>query len=912
MANIRYFQISLCNSPKDFQYGVYVDDPTSQLNVGLIYSFSGLTGSLRSIPFGCYVIRSEKDPGGATQPNAVVVNSYIKDCELCLSTESNALSFSDCQGVFGSVTLDKNDFSPIPTPGDVYYLDFYLSGKEFEPITRITACFEFKELVISPRISGELYSASTQTGCEDCLLNQPIIYEVYECLSENVYYIPFPNNTYSDHLVSFTDLLGITTYCGIVNRIIEGEPATGELIFDYGNPIKTGVFCDDCLSTTNEKKKLINCLDGHEDIVWTSNLFTVGDATNISTGQGCYEISPDIVDPSEPVTYTELADFDPHSGCEDCLECHGVTYDFTSCSEVDVYGELLKINTGGNYAFSVVNDGTYAYVGYRDSNQVRKIDLTTNSVVSTINVGVGPRKLGLDISNNILSIPNYNSNSITFVDTSTMSPFTLSLGYPYYPKVAYFNTNDGYFYVGVENATGSDEIRMYTVPSYSSVTQVNVFPSIIEGVNDILQIGSLIYVCGTGNNYVQIFNTAYTPVGTFGIASQGTSMSYDLSNNLLYVATVSTTYTVIDLNTSSVSNYSPGLNSCCCDKEILFDGVNNKLYITDPCPNEIYEIDPSTNTMIQIYNTTDGSPNGMTIWSNTVYFTSYSSLITVGLLSQFINGSINSYEYIPNGNTFFHPVYNVCCEVTNTRPDFDGDYTFYSLLSYDNCGSCEMVSHDLFYCEECNTGVSGILVAPSGVYNINDFVKSHWGNSNFLCFQILDTWSEVNYGIPDFIFESESHLPYSTCGECELNSTLGITVINCDTLVESQVTLTLSEWITVTGFPRLVPRPTISDIYGNCFTVVNTCPVDNIYPAFELADYYLSGTQCRLLNPNRTEPPRSAGTEYFECVICCDCGATGGTVTQVSPPHPVWSDGYGTPVTQMGSVTLGGMFGLNN
>jgi hypothetical protein len=60
------------------------------------------------------------------------------------------------------------------------------------------------------------------------------------------------------------------------------------------------------------------------------------------------------------------------------------------------------------------------------------------------------------------------------------------------------------------------------------------------------------------------------------------------------------------------------------------------------------------------------------------------------------------------------------------------------------------------------------------------------------------------------------------------------------------------------------------------------------------------------------EPSRSANTEYFECVICCDCGSTGSTVTRVSPPHPVWTDGYGTPVTQMNMVTLGGMFGLNN
>ena len=60
------------------------------------------------------------------------------------------------------------------------------------------------------------------------------------------------------------------------------------------------------------------------------------------------------------------------------------------------------------------------------------------------------------------------------------------------------------------------------------------------------------------------------------------------------------------------------------------------------------------------------------------------------------------------------------------------------------------------------------------------------------------------------------------------------------------------------------------------------------------------------------EPPRSAGTEYEICEICCDCGTTGSTVNLITPPHPVYTDGYGTPVTQLNMVTLGGPNGLNS
>ena len=51
----------------------------------------------------------------------------------------------------------------------------------------------------------------------------------------------------------------------------------------------------------------------------------------------------------------------------------------------------------------------------------------------------------------------------------------------------------------------------------------------------------------------------------------------------------------------------------------------------------------------------------------------------------------------------------------------------------------------------------------------------------------------------------------------------------------------------------------------------------------------------------------SANTETFICVP--DCEFTGSTA--VSPPHPVWTDGYGTPATQLNMVLIGSGNGLN-
>jgi hypothetical protein len=55
----------------------------------------------------------------------------------------------------------------------------------------------------------------------------------------------------------------------------------------------------------------------------------------------------------------------------------------------------------------------------------------------------------------------------------------------------------------------------------------------------------------------------------------------------------------------------------------------------------------------------------------------------------------------------------------------------------------------------------------------------------------------------------------------------------------------------------------------------------------------------------------SANTESTICVICCPC-ESGGTITQVSVPHPTWTDGTGRAVTLLDAVLLGGQNGLNN
>jgi hypothetical protein len=95
--------------------------------------------------------------------------------------------------------------------------------------------------------------------------------------------------------------------------------------------------------------------------------------------------------------------------------------------------------------------------------------------------------------------------------------------------------------------------------------------------------------------------------------------------------------------------------------------------------------------------------------------------------------------------------------------------------------------------------------------------------------------------------------------------------------------------------------------YDKCSTILNTCPLPGDYPTITPYAFYLNCETCTFDN---TRFPRNAGPETLLCVEIC--GPSGTTVTQVSPPHPVWTDAYGTAVTQLNMITLGGPDGLNS
>jgi len=943
------YNIRIVGCERPFSLTITIDT-TEPIIVGNVYFFSSTTDCSQSeakggievnqivkpcFPSGCYVVDDFEQSMGT--PNAVLIDSYGANkigCEECSIANANFIEFQACfaNGI-GNIYIPINQISPTPSIDDVYFLDFLVSGFGEQP-RQYQGCFTVVGFSILAGGIGEtfLISSSGQTDCQTCIDNSPLVYEVVDCLTQNIFYVSLPTSGFENHLIAYTDLAGLTQYCGIVGR--KNEPPSNVLfVSDLGIPDETGIDCGDCLATSNEKKKLINCLSGDEEIVWASVLFDPDNSTHLSNGDGCYRISADVVPPSEPITINELANFDPQQNCEDCLECYGLIYDYVTCEPIEVCGPIDAINNSnsGLYRGSdfKIDSSNFAFIPFRDSNRIGKLDLTTLSIVAqSSSVLINPQSLDIDEINGVICVSNistslFPSYYVTFFDYNDLSlSFNLSI-LNRQPFKVYFNTNDNYFYVTTKNVGSSLPLGIYVYSglAYNSMSLVTSFGA-NNNYADIIQIGSTIYVLNQSNGSIDRYNDAsggWSFIGSTFLGYTPYSFTYNSGDNILYISVSGNVYIKYDVGTNSLNIINFNTNCGSCTEKIEYNSTTDRIYITDVCCNTIYEFDASTDTLLKTYNNelnNLGTSQVYGIDTNSLgetWFSSFSYTFNLGCENNFVSGEITSNELIELGETFFNPILSACCEVTNiesiTETYFFGLTDYISTLHYQDCETCTGTTHQLFYCQSCDGFFDGILSSTGSTYQIGDFVRAQWGNSDFLCFEIVDNYTFAQYG-QTLSFESNS-VVYSSCEECSSGATLGLTIINCDTLVPQQVNVSLNSWLEITGFPNGLPNQVISDSNGICYQVVNACPIDNVNPPFEPSNFYINQLFCRLGESNRPLPPISAGTEYFACQVCCPC-ESGGTITQVSVPHPTWTDGNGRAVTLLDAVLIGGQNGLNN
>jgi hypothetical protein len=280
-------------------------------------------------------------------------------------------------------------------------------------------------------------------------------------------------------------------------------------------------------------------------------------------------------------------------------------------------------------------------------------------------------------------------------------------------------------------------------------------------------------------------------------------------------------------------------------------------------------------------------------------------IITVDTVSS--SQSVVSYQYLENpvGVIFYNPIINECCEITSSESPNSWSYTLYSLNTFETCLDCINQDHYVWYGIECGFGDS-VAITTSVGFGIGDIVKVKYGESDYLCYELNDVY---NYGLHGNIGSHNSLTTnsYSTCDTCKDTVRLGVSVTPCGTNEASYVNIPLNAWYALAGYSEVFEGLIISDYQGNCYTVINTCPLNVNGNNLDVQHIFTNCSVCYDFYH-----PIIHVNQYYETIIVGPDG--GGQVVTFNTPHPIWTDGSDTRRTliQDNAITLGGFNGLNN
>jgi hypothetical protein len=192
----------------------------------------------------------------------------------------------------------------------------------------------------------------------------------------------------------------------------------------------------------------------------------------------------------------------------------------------------------------------------------------------------------------------------------------------------------------------------------------------------------------------------------------------------------------------------------------------------------------------------------------------------------------------------------------------------------------------------CITGEE--VIAPRKSATIGSFY-SVTASSTTDCYEVLSYTIETA--------TSGLDTDYDDCLDCYKSEFTGVVFSSCTDNNNSVILTASTASLTFVPNPSSTYYMTFSGAslqYVGCFSFVEFTNSSNQYQITSNEEY-TSCYNCRVVNI-----PTSAGTIYYDCIICDT------TATTVNPPHPVYSNQFGQDVVQLNAVQLGGENGLYN
>ena len=298
-----------------------------------------------------------------------------------------------------------------------------------------------------------------------------------------------------------------------------------------------------------------------------------------------------------------------------------------------------------------------------------------DSVVGTITVGSTPLGLQLISGGTKVYAANFNSSSLTIIDSATSGTTTINL--PSNPREIAWHNNKGFVSLIVAGQVVTINTNTQTTGTTITVG-TNPFGITYDQTND------YVYVSNNASNNVTVINaltdSVVTTISTTNNGPYG--IAWDSTNDRIYVPLASNSggVDVIDTSTNTVITNISGFNY---GYGAVFNTNNNKVYVTDVTgggtgPSVVRVIDTSTNTISTSISVGNSAYSlGFDAVHNRVYVVNNDDN-TVSVIDCNTDTVCNT---LSTGNEPFDAVYNPYDNYTYVSNSADGNVTLIEVVA---------------------------------------------------------------------------------------------------------------------------------------------------------------------------------------------------------------------------------------
>jgi YVTN family beta-propeller protein len=231
------------------------------------------------------------------------------------------------------------------------------------------------------------------------------------------------------------------------------------------------------------------------------------------------------------------------------------------------------------------------FVVNKDSDNISVINDTTNAVIATISTGTTPSGITYDVGKGEIFVSNEGSNNVSVISDSTNTIVaTISVGSA--PEGIAYDSGKGYVYVS-NNGGNTVSVIADSTNTVTATVSVGLNPT---GITYDSGKGEVFVSNGASNNVSVISDSTNTVSATITVGSNPTAIVYDSGKGEVFVSNEgSNNLSVISDSTNTVSaTISVGTTPL----EIAYDSAKGELYVGNQHSGTVSVISDSTNTVI--------------------------------------------------------------------------------------------------------------------------------------------------------------------------------------------------------------------------------------------------------------------------------------------------------------------------